>query len=543
MNKYPNIPVRIPSNIDFVELFDGIKGNKTKIQFLKDGMIYILSLLIVDNYTLFSDGEYKRLNNKILSDIIGDKRPEQIMRILKENGIIEVKSYSKGRFSKGYRLTESYNTGQFKKVKLSDRIKNKIINYRNKHKTKEKDLTDELFYILEQFDKNKLELDNLNLDRFIKTLGIELFHKTITLNEKQRGFTLKSTFNYIGKIKSLIEDINNRKYYRSFSESNHRFNSNITSLPKILRPFLRINGSNIGEIDISSSQPYILSTILNPQFSSTQTEGYNLITIYEDLFKTFLSLKSVVTSHQRGNTVYELGVYMTEKEHQGLMKFSQFDFTQDFYQHILDEGYRLFPNFMGSKKRFNKGRGYIKKYVMYFLFVRDEVVREDTDVVELLKLIYPDLCNFVERFNLDYGVRDFSILLQRTESYLILTNVCKKIYLEYPEIPFFTIHDSIITIDTYLDKVKEIITDTILEITGKPVKVKSLKYEQPTEIRPDDFNEIWDGIKVPTFERYNKMKKFFLTDNINRGFSILPSTEQVHWKGIMDSEINKVVKG
>jgi hypothetical protein len=151
---------KIPSNIDFDEIFNGVKGNSTKIKFLKDGMVYLLSLIVIDNYTLTDSKDgFKRLNDQILSDVIGDKRPVQITKILKEKGVIDIKPHSKGRYPKGYRLTDKYNVGEFKNVEYSDRIKNKLNDHLHKN-MKERNMEIEFFYILNQFDKNKISFDS-----------------------------------------------------------------------------------------------------------------------------------------------------------------------------------------------------------------------------------------------------------------------------------------------------------------------------------------------------------------------------------------------
>ena len=432
---------KIPSNIDLDEILNGVEGNKTKIRYLKDGMTYFLSLLVYDNYDFIKwKVGYKRLNDNILSDIIGNYRPSLITKILKDKNVIEVIPHSKGHCSKGYRLTPKYSTGDYRFVSFSPRITDKLIIYQTYKKINEVDLNQKFSYIINQFQKNNLIIDKERSDDFIRKLGVKLFQMTILMNEYQRGFTLYSLFNYLGRMLNLIEDINEQQFRLSVSPSNHRFHSNITSLPKILRPFIKINNQEVGEVDISTSQPYILSTILRDEFTTSDVEGYNISTIYKELYDELNSVKSFIPSNKRSNPIYLGGIFMSKEEHNGLSRFLQIDFQQDFYEHILIEGNRLYPEYMKSRKSFLNGRTYIKKHIMNYLFDRNDYHREDNDVIYLLKKIYPEVSKYIENFNHDYGSSKFSLLLQRTESYLMLDNVCGKINTEYPDIPFYTVH-------------------------------------------------------------------------------------------------------
>jgi hypothetical protein len=123
-----------------------------------------------------------------------------------------------------------------------------------------------------------------------------------------------------------------------------------------------------------------------------------------------------------------------------------------------------------------------------------------------------------------YGNTDFSYLLQRTEAYLMLNNVCKNLSEKHPKIPFFTIHDSLITTVSNLTVVEEIMTDTITNITGKTVIVKK---KEILESNPEDWvDKKWKKIRIKSQKRYLKMKQSFLHDNINKGIELLITGDQ-----------------
>lgn len=518
----------IPSNINLDEILGGLEGNVTRIRHLKNGIEYFLSLLTINNYvkTKSKDG-FRPLNSEILSRIIGKPRSSEVIKILKSKNVIETIPHIKGRSSRKYRLSEKYNTGSFVKVEFGERIKNQLTIYKDSKVESDEDLleTGKYSHIFSQFQKNRLDFDGEKVDIFIKNLGSQLLNKSLTL-KLNKDLSTKSLFNYIGRMSKIVNDFREQIFHPSVSESNMRFHSGLTSLPKIIRPFLTINREKIGEIDLSSSQLYILSTILNEDFLIKDGIGYNLHTIFEELKKELRNLKKIITSNQVGNPHYVLGVHLNENNYQGLGKFTQVDFRDDFYMYILNEGIRLYPEYLNSKKGFRGGREYIKKQIMNFLFESNDDFREKNDVIILIKRLSSGLCEYIEQFNQHYTNTQFSYLLQRTESFLVLENVCKVLHLDHPSVPFYTIHDSIITTQSNIDLVQSITFDTITKITKKPVGVKSKIFE-PSDVVPEDVvDRTWKKVLITSRKQYERKKSYFLQNNIKVGIDLIIEEER-----------------
>jgi hypothetical protein len=513
---------RIPSNINFDDLLNRVKGNSTRKRYLKDGMIYFLSLLTTDNYyTYKSKDGFRNINDDILSYIIGKgektSRTSEIKKILLDKGIIEIRPHRKGHYSRGYRLSEQFNTGVYSMYEFSDRIKTKL----NQHHNNSKISSDfDYTHIYHQFKHNNLSVDLLNAQIYLRNLGTPLY-EIIKRKKKFQEYNLMSLFNFLGRGIGILSDIENKNYFLSDSETNHRFHSNITALPKILRPFLLINGEKIGEVDIKTSQPYILSTIMNDKFFNGEEWGYNLRTIYPKLKNDFISLRNVVPSKQSGRNNYLMGVYFNNKDFKGIQNFVNTDFTNDFYDHIISEGNRLFPKIMSSNKGFKNGRDYVKKHIMNFLFERNEFHRIDNPVIDLLKHLYPPLCEYVERFTQSYTNNEFSYLLQRIEAFLILENVCNKLHKEFPSVPFFTIHDSILTTQSNINLLQNYSSYTINKITTKPVGMKSKVFEPFTIVSDDVVQETLGRIHITSERDFGNKVNYFLAENVNKGMRLL----------------------
>jgi hypothetical protein len=64
----------------------------------------------------------------------------------------------------------------------------------------------------------------------------------------------------------LIEDIDKNEFWKSRSASNKRYNSSITNISKKFRGYLKYDNQQLIQVDVKSSQVYVLASLLNHQF-------------------------------------------------------------------------------------------------------------------------------------------------------------------------------------------------------------------------------------------------------------------------------------
>ena len=515
--------IRIPVNLDIDSLLVGIDGRDDYKRNLKSGIIYFVSLLCIDNYYKYKSPDgFRTLNGEYLDNVIGrgkktPRRSVVIKRLLEENGVIEIRGHQSGVKSQGFRLTEKYSTGEFSRMKLDDVIIERIKLNSKRSVSDEVEIDDTKGYkqLKEQFNQHELEIDTLPFNTFLKKIGKDVFNK-IDKTRKNKVYNYKSYFNYFGYTLSIIKNIDDKDYFFSIPESNRRFYSNLTSFPKLYRPFLLIDGKKVGEVDIMTSQSYILSTILNERFYGRITKGYNLQTIHPELKVSIENLGTSNPSNQRGRNVFITGLYFSSMMIEGIKKYTNIDFTSDYYSFILSEGKRLFPDHINKHKVFLKGRDYIKGQIMNFLFEWNGYNREGNPFGELMELLYPELCDYVIRFNQYYTSTEFSYLLQRSEVFLML-NVCKELQLQHPNIPFYTIHDSILTTQSNLPIVQKVMSDVITKLTGKSVGVKSNLLHQPISIDEELVDEIFNKVRIKNDKEWRDSRTYILTKNIKLG--------------------------
>ena len=268
----------------------------------------------------------------------------------------------------------------------------------------------------------------------------------------------------------------------------------------------------IGEVDLGTSQPFILSTILGEDFLTDNELGsYNLSTIYPKLKIQIENVGGMSPSNTPKNNNKVLCVFLNDENHQSLLSYSNFDFQDDFYGHIVSEGRIRNPVKFGNITRED-----VKRKNMILLFHNNEYHREDDLTIQLVKTVYGGLIEFIEGFLQIFKGSEFSILLQRVESFLVLDSVGSRIFRTNPNIPLFTIHDSIMTTQEFLEPVKRIFEDTITEITQKNPKMKITDYSELPEVTPELLDEIKSKTTISSENIYDRKKRWIFTSNIKK---------------------------
>lgn len=486
--KYKLKEGRVPSNLNIDELINNIERNETYKQFVKDGMVYFLSLLCIDEEypDHMVENGYIILNDKMLQEVIGKggktSRTATIKNILKYNKIIDCLPYDKKKKSYSFRLNENYNTGCTLSIEFSERISGVLAKI-NSTKTS-KQIAEELLlfdndnkeypHLIDQFNVHDFSVDHDLLKAFL--LAVVDKSTDYYADKKYANYSFLSLFSYIGKSLKLLNKLEERNINFNSSENNHRFYNGLTNLPKVLRQFLFINGKEIGEVDMSACQVYIFASILNPQFCSSESNSeYHINNIYPKLMHFFKNLDIINFSRKSGNTNYVLGEYFNDNDKREIEEFSDFDFAnKDFYSSLAED---IFKKETGleviNDEVIKLNRNSVKKSIMNILFNSNEIHRGADRVNRGFETKYPQVNSFITLFHRLYTSRDFAILLQRCEAFIVLEKATFNILKNHPTVPIFTIHDCIITTMDNIKLVENEMVKEIEEVTNKKVGVKS----------------------------------------------------------------------
>jgi hypothetical protein len=187
-----------------------------------------------------------------------------------------------------------------------------------------------------------------------------------------------------------------------YKDDYDRVHTNITNLKSSLRQFLRYKDQKLVNIDIVNSQPLIL-LLTKPFLSSIRCALLNDFDNGLDLF----NYKSLV-EHGR---LYDFIMNKLEVDNRG-------EFKEQFFKEI----------FFG------------KKVGSYFWQLFPSVAKLLLDIKKS-----------------DY--RTLAWMMQRAEADIIINRICRRIMTEHPNLFISTIHDSILTIESGVGKIKTIISE------------------------------------------------------------------------------------
>jgi hypothetical protein len=269
----------------------------------------------------------------------------------------------------------------------------------------------------------------------------------------------------------------NKDIFYSIDNTSGRFHSNITNMAKGLRPYLRIKGEPLVNIDIKNSQPY-LSTIL-----------------LTDPGKV---------SYLTNNPVFALLLQSLKVSlNQDVKNYITLVISGQLYEFLMSEF---------DKEGLTLSRTETKRQVLRILFARNRMPKEEIN--KKCRLIFKDRFPTVHRiFSKVRGhekgdkfqnFKRFAILLQRIESYLMLDVILKRIYKELPGTIAVTVHDSIMTgiLTNNVEAVRKIMIEELTFFIGfqPQIKIEGIK----EEIREEEKREITiKQYDATTFVSYN----------------------------------------
>ena len=251
---------------------------------------------------------------------------------------------------------------------------------------------------------------------------------------------IEETDQYNSVMGSATRIINGEIVY-SVDNTSGRFHSNITNMAKGLRPYLRIKGEPLANIDIKNSQPYLSTIILtDPGKVSNMTKNPAFALLLQNL---------------------------KYKDTQDIKKYIYLVASGQLYEYLMSE-------FL--KEGLELTRTETKRQVLRILFARNRMPKEENNrkARQIFKDRFPTVHRIFskvrgsEKGDKFQNFKRFAILLQRIESYLMLDVILKKIYKELPGTIAVTVHDSIMTgiLTNNVEAVRKIMIDELTLFVG-----------------------------------------------------------------------------
>lgn len=504
--------VFVPVLVDVKGLVARLNVSPTKTKNLKNRIYYLLSKIMVhnENIDLYAENNYYRnICSQSMKDIIGNKDFNLIMKLLRDSRdpIIEgdnsYSNFEDNIYCKGYRLVEKYNSGIGVYKQLDPKFSKKILKYLPENPEKLM-MEHRYFFILQQYELHQLEF-HPNVMDYIENLG------KILLKNVSNVYQRAAIHNQIGRWLSYINRFSTKELNPMISASNHRLNSGFTNLPKLLRPFVMCNGQSLISIDLSASQPYILTNVMMNQFFLDDKEGFNLFTINNELYLNIFN--KIYKDEVKGSIPFMWGKFFDHNQIADFDKFRNISFESDFYSQTILRSYSGITKAELIDKRLK-----FKNSIMYLLFDDDLSRRSTFPNMQFLKSSYPGVNKWIELTHSTIGKKTFALILQRAESYLLLNKVCREFNQLNPEAPFFTIHDSVFTTENYETPLMQSFQNCCNDVIGIKPGLKVDKPVRNSNVTDVDVKSVWNQLKkINTEELFEKNRRRFLSINIKMG--------------------------
>jgi len=572
-NPLPNMRVQVPTSVNVKELVSQLDLSRTLKENTKNRIYFFLSRIVStnDNYELYKDNDgFRNVSSVYMRNVIGKEQYKDILDLLKNpaDPIIESnnsfqcpQSDGENGFCKGYRLTEKYNTGEIIYKSLPRKFREKI--KRHTKKVAEEYLIDvDYQFLLDQFEHHKFTFTP-SVYNYLKAFGNILLSRAEN-NRYRRTMVL----NLIGRWLYEVDKIQELEPWRLLSPKNIRIHSILTNLNSKLRPFLLCDGQPLWLIDVISSHPYTLSTILSDRFISGTGSGFNLRTIYpeiiDELIESGVITRVDTTYHKSGfeyssmatgttssfvsdssgryekdyrsnsypfkwsvfsdgyekdyhsnSYPFKWSVLSDKNDKENIDEYCRAPFKSDFYKDFVLKSQVVSDNIEERRQEF-------KDDMMLIQYDDDKRHRNNIRSIILFNEVYPGVNKWINQMHDSIGNSKFSYLLQRAESYLLLNVVARQFHDKFPTAPLFSIHDALLTHEEYLPDLQRLIQENYRRLTG--IDVGSRIKPEKLNLKPklEDIDEVWRKIRpIRDREKFEKVRDGVFMSNIRRGAEFL----------------------
>lgn len=432
----------IPSNLD---LDQRLQLSPLGFPCHKDYIIHIISMLyeipLYKGSKRNEDG-WVSLNMKMLHKEV-HRKASDILSYLYRHGIIETdRQYIPGKKNRSYRLSIKYlveptivwirNNVLLEKIRRNSR--------RNRHFQEETEHLQKWFH-------SGLSIDMIGVIRHLRHLYETSF------SEGSLDKRIKILNRYIVRFVAAHK-IDQGDWYLQRDSFAGRVHTNLTNLPSDIRQFLRYNGHKLTSVDIRNSQPFFAS-VLN---QLTYNEGF--VTV-EDRKRQLHTIWNIGEQSERVKSVFRTSIWFNAHIYDNnVINESQFT-HQDFM--VAKIAYRvdnernsnyakdvlsgeIYEQVMAEMQRTtgrSMSREVTKREVLRALYADNRLT---SDVKTAIKALYPDKMEEIRKLKHQDSTLP-SRIMQAIEAYVMIDVVTKRISKEHPELPIFTVHDCVVTIE------------------------------------------------------------------------------------------------
>jgi hypothetical protein len=435
--------------------------------FKKHHLLYILDLITsipANNKGFILQNGFVPINAKTLQKKV--RNYNQYLKYLVSSNVLYVnKHYIPGEKSRGYKFTEAYGTP----VRIvSDNKTNDVSIRIGKPRTKLSVSQRKQYGHLIKWYNTYFQI---NCEMVLPYI-YEDYKRKIT------NPALKDCDEFSGQCKDPVEQynsafLNTEKFSRgafllNIDAFGNRLHSPLTNIRSELRNLLTYNKLQLVSIDINNSQPYLSTLLFNPSFWA------------------FTDIADVLTHNSIGISLKEIfnssvidSFIMICKESR-----SRVDSDVHTYTEIVKSG-RFYEYMAKQMKTGISDRSKLKAAIFQVLFTDNRYIgQEQAAPKRKFRDIFPDVYNLFSLIKRKQKI-NMPKLLQRIESHIVLSVITQRIAIEKPDLPIFTIHDSIVTIKGFEHYIEKVMEEEMTKILGFPPKL-TLSLWKPENLKFKD---------------------------------------------------------
>ena len=364
----------------------------------------------------------------------------------------------------GYKFIDKYQTDLIS-VKVQDFTLRKSLKVaKNRKDTSLK----EFEFLTKHFDASKLKIDLEKVNEFLEIeRNLKLIHShLVDIDFKtQKPKDPQTQYNHS---KMSAERLSQGQYHLNQDNNVYRFHSNLTNMRSMIRNAITYEGQKLVAVDIKNSQPYLSTVLLSNSFWAIEKNDASIklpqsLSFYKPKASLFSNLNkgisiSNIDISERDSYIMigEIPQLLIDKEFNTYINLvvqgQLYEFLQSQFQ--METGL----NFVGRQE--------VKKAVFQVLFTDNRYIgQQSAKPKRLFKKLFPEVYEVFSAIKR----QDKTVLprlLQSIESYLIVNVIAKRISIEFPFAPIYTIHDSITTTEEYIDDVERIMKEELTKAIG-----------------------------------------------------------------------------
>lgn len=433
----------IPSSVD-LEGF--LKKYPPDFRYKKDHFYHIIDYLsrAMDFDDPDANAGYVNVNAQRLQHVIHNYKA-YLNHLLTHRFIQTDMKYVVGKKSFGYRLNNyRYHQAAVKRIPINDLVV-------RRHKLKEvEELRTKLADTQKHYHHLTKWFEHLEIDREGAIQRVEKLYpeQTGPIRGTRKGKASDWEKRYRGI--QAIEKIANKEFYYSVDDNVGRFHSNLTNLKKELRNYITYDGKKLVNVDIKNSQPLLSLLLFRKEFYTGESQ--------------YISIKNIPSSipllTNSNQSFYSFTIMLVKS----LERIDIHDINT--YIEMVNSGafYEKVSELLNPTAKFDKPS--LKEMVFIMFFSKNTSMKLPRAKFKRdFKACFPQTYDIFRRIKVKNHTA-LAHLLQRIESLIMIQNVAAKISKERPELPIFTIHDSVVTTIGNEGYVSTVIQEEVSRLTG-----------------------------------------------------------------------------